>query len=237
MSAGKFYGDNNNPTVLTFWVYFLVNRMKMIDIRRYFSPVIVRALIYACLLALITVGTMRLPGESFYEGRIVEWLQFTFLALSAAAFIHAASGKTEHKAISLVLAGGMAIAGIRECDRFLDHLICDNFWKVGVTLFFIGISILIYKDHDRILESVNKIIHWNAFGILLSGFLVLLFSRLFGHNDYWTDLIGKTNQKIVLQVIEENTELLSYFIFLAGSLEYSIKVKKLIGAQQENQGT
>ena len=198
----------------------------MSDIRRFFNPVILRAIIYTVLLALITTGTMLLPGESFHEGKIVEWMQFMLLFFSTVMFIFAAFRNTDNRELSLVLAGFLSMAGIRECDRFLDHLICDNFWKVGVSLFFSATAVLIYRKHKSILKSVERVIHWNSFGMLLSGFLVLLFSRLFGHNEYWSDIIGRTNQKVVLRVIEETTELLAYFIFLAGSTEFAIRMTK-----------
>ena len=195
----------------------------MVDLHRYFAPVILRSAIYAGLLAFITVSIMRLPGKSFHEGGIVEWLQFGFLLLCAILFIYAAKKNKTHKYLSLTLALFLIAASIRECDRFFDRLICDDFWKVGVTAVFILLTCLITSKTKSLLDSALTVINWRAFGMLLSGFLILLFSRLFGHNDFWSDLIGQSNQKTVLRIIEESTELLAYFIFLAGSVEYAIK--------------
>ncbi|MFO7936643.1 MAG: hypothetical protein R6V06_03445 [Kiritimatiellia bacterium] len=195
----------------------------MANLRRYFDPVIVRMAVYAGLLALITVAFLHLPTKSFREDSIVEWIQFSFLFLAAGMFLFAGVKNRTHSALSYIIALFFLIACMRECDRFFDRLICDGFWKIPVSVLVTAIITLIFLQTRNVIDSTRTVINWRAFGMLASGFMVLLFSRIFGHNNFWSDLIGPKNQRTVLRVIEEGVEFLAYFIFLAGSVEYAIK--------------
>ena len=190
-------------------------------------PKLIKAFIYCAILAAITAGIMILSEESFKEDNAVEWLQFTFLFIATLCFIFTGKQNHDHRALSFVLAGVFLAACVRECDRILDEHVFEHAWKVGVTLIMIYVAWLICRKTQSIAESTIIVMQWSSFGILLAGFMVLVYSRIFGHNDFWTIAVSRSNHKMFLRVLEEGIELLAYYIFLIGAIEYQCAMRRL----------
>jgi hypothetical protein len=55
---------------------------------------------------------------------------------------------------------------------------------------------------------------------MLSGMLVLAFSRLFGRNSFWEQLMGDTYLRKVKMVAEEGTEFLALGMVLLAVVEF-----------------
>ncbi len=194
---------------------------------RYLNPTVIRSIFYTVVLATLATTVMVLSGESFREDNTVEWLQVLLLLGSVFCFFTAGRSCGKHRALSNTLAAGLLIACIRELDRFLENCLFEHAWKVGVTLVCIFAALIIYRNTLAIAESALQIINCRCFGLLLAAFMVLVFSRIFGHNDFWRKEVVGVNHKMVLRVIEEGIELLAYFIFFCGALEYRLTLPEL----------
>ncbi len=199
----------------------------MNNLYRYLNSTVIRSIVYTVVLAALATTVMITSGESFCEDNTVEWVQVLLLLGSIYCFLSAAHSCEKHRALSNTLAACILIGCIRECDRFLENCLFEHAWKVGVTLVCIFVALTIYRNTLAIAESALQIINCRCFGLLLAAFMVLLFSRIFGHNDFWRKEVVGVNHKMVLRVIEEGIELLAYFVFLCGALEYRLSLPRL----------
>ncbi len=196
----------------------------MDKIRFYLKPLLFRAAGYAVIFTVGMTGIMHLSGGHFYENHFVEWLQFALLLVGAVLFATGGRRCQKHRALSLVFAGVLSMAAVRECDLLLDRHIFKYFWQSCVTLLFLATALVLLKNWRAFFESLNEFSNWNSFGIMFAGFLALLFSRVVGHNDFWPQIIGKKELWLLIRVIEETSEVLAYFLFFTGSIEYTLKL-------------
>jgi uncharacterized membrane protein YdjX (TVP38/TMEM64 family) len=61
-----------------------------------------------------------------------------------------------------------------------------------------------------------------SFGILLSGFVALTFSRLFGRKHFWLQLTEEDNFRTVKNAAEEGVEVLALGLILISIVEFFI---------------
>jgi hypothetical protein len=125
--------------------------------------------------------------------------------------------------------GGLALAFlIRECDYFLDRFLIDNFWQVliGVALaFVIAYS---YRARRRMRIAWARI--WPSPGLALwfAGAVILFaFVRLVGHEPLWMSILGDDYQRVAKLAVEEFIELLGYFLWLVGTIEYTYQARAI----------
>jgi len=195
--------------------------------RFYLRPLLFRAAGYAVVFTASMTGVMYLAGGAFYENHFVEWLQFAMLVLGAVIFAAGGRCSREHRALSLVFAGVLSMAAVRECDLLLDRHVCKYFWQSCVTLIFLATALVLLKNGRAFFESLNEFTDWNSFGIMFAAVLALLFSRVVGHNDFWPQITGKKDLWLLIRIVEETTEVLAYFLFLAGAIEYTLKLNAI----------
>ncbi|MDX7018301.1 transporter, partial [Klebsiella aerogenes] len=73
------------------------------------------------------------------------------------------------------------------------------------------------------LEQLAKYTQSPWYGILLSGLLaVLVFSRLFGMQVLWHDILEHGYMRVVKNAVEEGSESFGYMLCLAASLGYYV---------------
>ena len=125
------------------------------------------------------------------------------------------------------LFGGLALAFIiRENDYFLDRYVADNFWQLLVG---IAIALLIaYSLRHRRRFRVAWLRLWPSPGLTLlfaGGIVNLAFVRLVGHEPLWLAILDDGYQRVVLLAIEEFIELAGYFLWLIGTIEYTLQVR------------
>jgi hypothetical protein len=125
--------------------------------------------------------------------------------------------------------GGLALAFlIRECDYFLDRFLIDNFWQVliGVALaFVIAYS---YRARRRMRIAWARI--WPSPGLELwfpCTVILFAFVRLVGHEPLWMSILGDDYQRVAKLAVEEFIELLGYFLWLVGTIEYTYQARAI----------
>ena len=77
-----------------------------------------------------------------------------------------------------------------------------------------------------------ELFYWDyVFGVMLMALLfagaVILFAfvRFVGHEPLWQALLGDAYQRVIKQGIEEFIELMGYFLWIIGSIEYAIEAR------------
>lgn len=127
------------------------------------------------------------------------------------------------------LFGGMALAFlIRELDYFLDRYIIDNLWQVLVVIVAALVIAYTYRQRRRLRIAFARI--WPSPGLtfLFCGAVILFaFVRLVGHEPLWMSILGDAYQRVVKLAIEEFIELIGYFLWMVGTIEYALQARAI----------
>lgn len=127
------------------------------------------------------------------------------------------------------LFGGLALAFlIRECDYFLDRYVIDNLWQVLVAIVGALVVAYTYRQRRRLTIALARI--WPSPGLtfLFCGAVILFaFVRLVGHEPLWESILGDAYQRIIKLAVEEFTELLGYFLWMVGTVEYALQARAI----------
>ncbi|MGY4494463.1 putative membrane protein [Pseudomonas sp. TE3610] len=132
------------------------------------------------------------------------------------------------------LAGGFfACLLIRELDGLFDPIShsawCWPFMAIG--LFCVSIAAN-PRNRQATLADLAAFTRTRAFGALVTGFGVLLFSRVFGMGSLWHLILGDGYARLAKTTVEEGVELLAYSMWLAATLEYCLRVRSTTEVRQ-----
>lgn len=127
------------------------------------------------------------------------------------------------------LFGGLALTFlIRELDYFLDRFLADNLWQVLVAIVGALVVAYTYRHRRRLRIALARI--WPSPGLtfLFCGAVILFaFVRLVGHEPLWMSILGDSYQRIIKLAIEEFIELLGYFLWMVGTIEYAFQARAI----------
>jgi len=132
-----------------------------------------------------------------------------------------------------ILFGGSALAFlIRELDYFLDRFIADNLWQV---LFVVVGSLVIaytFRSRKRMLIAFARIWPSSGLTLLFAGAVILFaFVRLVGHEPLWMSILGDDYRRIIKLAVEEFIELIGYFLWMIGTIEYAFQARAIAMAE------
>ncbi len=125
--------------------------------------------------------------------------------------------------------GGLALASlIRELDYFLDRYIADNLWQVLVAIVGALIIAYVYRHRRRLRIGLARIWPSPGLTLLFSGAVVLFaFSLLVGHEALWMSILGDSYQRVIKLAVEEFIELVGYFLWMIGTIEYAFQARAI----------
>jgi len=125
--------------------------------------------------------------------------------------------------------GGLALAFlIRECDYFLDRFLIDNLWQVLIGIALAFVIAYGYRARRRMRIAWARI--WPSPGLALwfAGAVILFaFVRLVGHESLWMSILGDDYHRVAKLAVEELIELLGYFLWLIGTIEYTYQARAI----------
>jgi hypothetical protein len=125
--------------------------------------------------------------------------------------------------------GGLALAFlIRECDYFLDRFLIDNLWQVLIAVALAFVIAYTYRVRRRVRIAWARI--WPSPGLALwfAGAVILFaFVRLVGHEPLWMSILGDDYHRVAKLAVEEFIELLGYFLWLIGTIEYTYQARAI----------
>lgn len=185
----------------------------------------VRAFVYMLFMAgmahlVMLEGYTERTSAEYSERSLTEWLEILSAFLCSIAFIAVARLNRALRPAAVMLAALTCMMFIREADFFLDERVFDGAWQVLVTLVLVTTGLYLWRQPDSIADSIRSYAKEPSSGILLSGILVIfVYSRLFGHGEFWRTVMGEGYQRVVKNIAEEGTELAGYSLFVIAALE------------------
>jgi hypothetical protein len=210
-----------------------------------------RYLLYFIAIALITwaltqmeiasPGSLKLhimPNETDQFGTSefspVEIIQAIILGVCAIIMAWVARNCPTQRPIAIPLSGLALAFLIRELDYFLDRLIGDNFWQVLIVILGSLTIAYTYRSRRRLQIALARI--WPSPGItlLFAGAVILFaFVRFVGHEPLWMSILGDDYKRIIKLAVEEFIELIGYFLWMIGTIEYAFQARAIAMAEPQ----
>lgn len=125
--------------------------------------------------------------------------------------------------------GGLAVVFmIRELHFFLDHYLIDNLWMVLVGFPAAFVIVYTYRARRRFKIAWARLWPSPGMALLFAGAVILFaFARLIGHEPLWAALLGDSYQRVATLAAEEFIELVGYFFWLIGTIEYTYEARAI----------
>lgn len=125
--------------------------------------------------------------------------------------------------------GGMALAFlIRELDYFLDRFVADNLWQVLIAIVGALVIAYTYRQRRRLQIALARIWPSPGLTLLFAGAVILFaFVRLVGHEPLWMSILGDSYQRVIKLAVEEFIELIGYFLWMIGTIEYAFQARAI----------
>ncbi|MCE0495624.1 hypothetical protein [Vibrio salinus] len=198
------------------------------------KQMILRSILYSgiiIVISLLTILCLRLDcyffGPVINEASITECTQQILLAISTIAFFRVAIENPQLKHAALLISGFFLVLSIRELDFLFDY-IKHGFWVYPALLVT---AIAIYyaaKGGMNTIHQLARILAYPDMKVLIVGVMLLLvFSRLYGMENYWQSLMGDDYIRAVKNTAEEGIELLCYFLITVSAVLTQFGLKRL----------
>lgn len=125
--------------------------------------------------------------------------------------------------------GGLALAFfVRELDYFLDRWVADNFWQAVIAIVFALMITYVFRQRRRFQIAWLRLWPSPGLTLLFAGACVhFAFALLVGHEPLWKTILGADYQRVVKLALEEFIELMGYFLWLIGTIEYMFQVRAI----------
>lgn len=203
----------------------LIDQVQMGQ-RHVISPA-VRILFYVALSALtfqaLDVMVQDQESESIVaENGIMEWLQIALLVSCSVLLAICARQMPMLSEGFAALAILPLMASVREMDQILDQHVFDGAWQGIVSLLLAYLIFVVWKHGFFLKQQILRILAAAPAGILLSAFLAVVFSRLFGRQAFWEAALQEHYLRLVARIVEEGSELFAYLLLLFGCIEFLI---------------
>lgn len=112
--------------------------------------------------------------------------------------------------------------------RFEDLVGTKAIWKAIVALLALYAVCMLVRHWKAFLQELNIYTNSFSFGLLMAGVLTTyVFSRLFGRQVLWMDVMGEHYIRIVKNLAEETTESIGYMLICMGTLELCLLTRRL----------
>lgn len=189
------------------------------------TGVMVRVFLYGVVVALAALALdieapSNIAGDLYTDYGYTERFQDLALLLSIACFAAVAVIRPSDRALALLFAGLATSALIRESDYLLDDVF-DGLWQLLVTVTLATTIAAVWRWRAGFREAVRRFTGQPAFGLMLSGFLVVfVFSRLYGEDSKWHRIMADAYERSVKNFAEEGVELLGYTLIMLAAVEF-----------------
>lgn len=125
--------------------------------------------------------------------------------------------------------GGLALVFlIRECDYFLDRFIIDNLWQVLIGIALALVIVYTYRARKRLRIAWFRV--WPSPGIALwfaGAAILFVYVQFVGQEALWQSILGDNYHRAAKLAVEEFIELIGYFLWLIGTIEYAYQARAI----------
>lgn len=131
--------------------------------------------------------------------------------------------------------GGLALAFlIREMDYFLDRIVADSVWQICIVIVAALVIAYTYRSRRRLAIALARIWPSPGLTLLFAGAVILFaFVRFVGHEPLWMSILEDDYRRVVKLSVEEFIELLGYFLWMIGSIEYAFQARAIARAEPQ----
>jgi len=196
-----------------------------LDSRKLIQKSVMRVLFYSIALTAMTYlilfdASIIRHNNLFSENSLTEITQIIFLSCIVVLLLIDGMKNSGRQTVSFFLMAAFLCALIREMDSSFDAVF-DGAWQLSVCVVIAALVPWLYQRKDRFFTELSAFITSPAFGILFCGFLtVMVFSRFFGREVLWVEIMGDGFIRSVKNVVEEGVELFGYYLCLIACFEY-----------------
>jgi hypothetical protein len=189
--------------------------------------IVIRGVVY--LLIAIALGEgIRLELELAADWR--PFTEFGYLQIAQSLFLFACTAilalqavrGTDYRELAVCMSLFFLALLIRENDQPLELIFPHGAWKYFAAIPLTALLIYAWKNRRELVAQAREYSGSFAFGVMLSGMLVLTFSRLFGRTSFWERLMGDTYLRKVKMVAEEGIEFLALGMVLVAVVEFML---------------
>ncbi len=187
------------------------------------------------MLEITSPGSLKLhvftdPGDTLgtSEYSPIELIQPGMLAICGLLYAWVAKNCPSQRPIAFLFGGMALVFMIRESDYFLDRYIADNFWQMLMGIVAALVIVYTYRNRRRFRIALLRM--WPSPGLTLlfaGAVIIFAFVRLVGHEALWMAILGDGYQRIVNLAVEEFIELIGYFLWLIGTIEYTYQARAI----------
>lgn len=117
---------------------------------------------------------------------------------------------------------------IWELDYFLDRFFVDNLWRLLVGVIAAIVIVYTYRNQRRLQIALARL--WPSPGLTLifAGAVILFaFVHCVGQEGLWMSILGEDYRRVVQVAVEEFIELLGYFFWMVGTIEYAFQARAI----------
>ena len=189
--------------------------------------------------AAYAVATGAIYAVVYYDARLrlvseASWTEWTQQFLLLVMVLLAARTARRYVALRafVVLLGFVALISlVREFNNTLlahtEHVLGRWAWKLLVGVCFVPAVLYFRTRLPRLRDDILTVADSFAFGILISGTLLLhVFSRLYGANEIWRLHMGDAFDRSVARISEESVELVAYGLILGAVLQICARARR-----------
>ena len=158
----------------------------------------------------------------------VEMIQLIILAVCGLLMAWVARSSHTQRPLAFLFGGLALIFLVRELHFFFDRYLIDNLWQVFVAVSGALLIAYSYRHSKRMNIALARI--WPSPGLTLifAGAIILFaYSILVGHEPLWQSMLREHYARIVKLAVEEFIELIGYFLWLIGTIEYVYQAKAI----------
>ena len=190
------------------------------------------------LLALLEIwspGSLKLhvivqEGDQFGTSEFspIEFIQPLILFICGLMFLWVAQYCPSQRPVALPFAGLAIVFWLRELHYFLDRFFVDNLWQVLVAIVAALVIVYTYRHQRRLQIALARLWPSPGLAFLFAGALVLFaFVQFVGHEPLWQAMLGDDYKRVVKLAVEEFIELMGYFLWLIGTIEYTYQARAI----------
>jgi hypothetical protein len=170
------------------------------------------------------------PADQFgtSEYSPIEIIQPIIIAACGALMLWVAEYCPSQRPIAIPF-GALALAFmIRELDYFFDRFLLDNLWQVLIGFPAAFVIVYTYRARRRLKIAWARIWPSPGMALLFAGAVILFgFSLLVGHEPLWMSILGDSYKRVAKLAVEEFIELIGYFLWLVGTIEYTYEARAI----------
>lgn len=176
----------------------------------------------------IFIAHERLFSESSYT----EWVQSGFLLGIVLLLARESRQVAALSELGRCLFLSFLILLIRENDQTFELWFFHGIWKYIALVPALYLLAYFWSHRARIAEQVVLFSETAGYGSLLSGWLALIFSRMFGRSIYWQPVMKEDYQPLIKTAAQESVELLGYLLIMIGIVQFHQLSKSLAAKKQ-----